>query len=286
MPSAGDFFHDGEDVLLIVKLWHGHLRESQRESDPITSRVLNLVDSALLCTDPKRRIHAPELCRKLDQMLKSCGEEQLKPLDPILQEAFVAVESDASYFITERNSLRASAAIVGENPNPESSKASRFDYSKRPVKKTTYRAEVLNMKYSSTERGKLLAAIQELSQTPSQAATPPDTSASSAQWQRPEPVEIQQSRVSHRSHRTFLRPESSLTVTERSRSQSQQHRDQSLQIDTSSTSNKHAVHDIFTAREEAKKSHKKLGSIFKRDRPGDAKLKQHFDERDIVGLSP
>lgn len=279
MSPVGDYFHDGKNVLQVVRSWHCHLRDSQRKSDPITSKVLDVVDSALLCADPNHRMRAPELCQKLDEMSRSARKEQHKPLDPILQEAFIAIESDASNFTTEPESSRVPAATLGKTQSSESSKASRLDYSERPVKKTTYRREALNMTYSPTQRKKVLPPIQE----PSQTTSPLNTSLRSTQRQKPEPIEIQLSKVSQGSHTPGFGLRSSPTVTKRPQPQLLQQRNQPPQSDTSLHRDKHSIQDIFTAREEAEASRK---NFFKRSQRGDAKLKRHFNERDIVGLYP
>ena len=53
-PTAGDAFHDGSAVLPCVVEWHRYLRSICRQSDSLTSRVLDIVDEVMLQPEGKR----------------------------------------------------------------------------------------------------------------------------------------------------------------------------------------------------------------------------------------
>ena len=68
-PPQGDHFHNGDQVLNDVTIWHRHLRTVLRKSDSITSQVLDLVDEEMLLGPADSRITATKLCSMLDSIL-------------------------------------------------------------------------------------------------------------------------------------------------------------------------------------------------------------------------
>jgi hypothetical protein len=72
----GDYFHDGRDVLPDVVNWHNLLRNSQRKSDVITNRVLDVVDSRMMLGDANLRSKAEDIYRDLKEIL---AQSQAKP---------------------------------------------------------------------------------------------------------------------------------------------------------------------------------------------------------------
>lgn len=67
----GDYFHDSQDVLEVVRLWHKYLGKVSRRTDTITVQVLDLVDTKMLCGKAEQRINAEELCNLLDHITDS-----------------------------------------------------------------------------------------------------------------------------------------------------------------------------------------------------------------------
>ncbi|KAF7505103.1 hypothetical protein GJ744_001243 [Endocarpon pusillum] len=63
--AKGDYFHDGQEVLEVVRLWHKYLGNVSRRTDTITAQVLDLVDTKMLCGKAAQRINAEELCNLL-----------------------------------------------------------------------------------------------------------------------------------------------------------------------------------------------------------------------------
>ena len=252
-------------MLQVVKILHEYLRESTRKSDTITSKVLDLVDQHLLCPNPRSRIGAPELCQNFDQILSDNRIKEQKPLDSLLREAFDAVEAHASEFAVDSAPLLTPAHLAHEERSSESSRLKRSHYTQRPIKKTTYRAENLDMKSSTVEP---LLSIQE----PGQMATPPSTPAKSAVEQiKSIFTEQQRSQISNRSSRPQSHYEPSPTGNRARSSFLQQHNEASYSFPTKPSRRKHATQDTFTAREEAEKERKNR-SFLKRHAQGDAKL--------------
>ena len=56
-----EHFHDGKDISQAVKEWHTYLRHSLRTSDPVTSKILELVEKHMLQGNPKQRTDAVTL---------------------------------------------------------------------------------------------------------------------------------------------------------------------------------------------------------------------------------
>lgn len=50
-----DRFHDGSKMSSTVKDWHTHVRQTLRRCDPVTERVLEIVENSMLQADPQRQ---------------------------------------------------------------------------------------------------------------------------------------------------------------------------------------------------------------------------------------
>lgn len=75
-PGAINAFHDGQKVLPEVRYWHQYLRTVIRTSDPISRRILDLVDDKMLRSTPDKRISSADLCEKLKDIDIVVGHEQ------------------------------------------------------------------------------------------------------------------------------------------------------------------------------------------------------------------
>ncbi|OCT51221.1 hypothetical protein CLCR_07949 [Cladophialophora carrionii] len=71
--EAGDFFHDGQKVLEAVRHWHSFLRQGLRKSDKITEKVLELIENAMLVSEPAHRISAQKLCDELHMIKENAA---------------------------------------------------------------------------------------------------------------------------------------------------------------------------------------------------------------------
>lgn len=70
-PRQLDCFHDGSNVLKEVVSWHTVLGASLRKTDPITGKVLNLIDEKMLLGNPETRIHSANLCKELRNIVST-----------------------------------------------------------------------------------------------------------------------------------------------------------------------------------------------------------------------
>jgi hypothetical protein len=81
-PVKGDYFHDGQNVLDDVIGWHKYLRLTLRQTDTITSRVLDLVERGMLVANPKERMKAKKVCEELSKIMKE-SEESASEVVPL-----------------------------------------------------------------------------------------------------------------------------------------------------------------------------------------------------------
>ena len=111
--SKGDYFHNKREVLDAVTEWHKYLRIVKRETDTVTSQVLDLVDEHMLLANPEQRIKANDLCFKLDRILQSCSRQNEPQLPTTLrallgeideEESYNAAKSRSSHHILQENS--------------------------------------------------------------------------------------------------------------------------------------------------------------------------------------
>ncbi|KAF2114185.1 kinase-like domain-containing protein [Lophiotrema nucula] len=66
--DPGDFFHNGKDILPEVKQWHQYLRSAARQTDQITTKILDLVEKYLLVAN--KRMTAERLYERLQKLLQ------------------------------------------------------------------------------------------------------------------------------------------------------------------------------------------------------------------------
>lgn len=64
-----DQFHDGAKMSSTVKDWHAHVRQALRRCDPVTEKILGIVESDMLQADPKNRGSAPVVAEKVRSCL-------------------------------------------------------------------------------------------------------------------------------------------------------------------------------------------------------------------------
>lgn len=100
LKGGGDYFHDGKEVLTDVKGWHDVLRSAVRNTDTITSQVLDLVDKDMLIGSAEDRITAKDLCTRLKQIstqidAAACGAGASDPVPESIMEALLVVDKEA-----------------------------------------------------------------------------------------------------------------------------------------------------------------------------------------------
>ncbi|KAK4449664.1 hypothetical protein QBC34DRAFT_87472 [Podospora aff. communis PSN243] len=76
---TGDYFHDGQQTLQEVTAWHDFLRYSVRMSDPLTGKILNMVDQFMLRGDARLRHSAADVNREYKTCLKEADSANLEP---------------------------------------------------------------------------------------------------------------------------------------------------------------------------------------------------------------
>ena len=64
-----DAFHDGDQILPEINLWHDRLKRSMRKSDIISPEILDLAQDKMLKTNPADRLTSNELCKRLDSIV-------------------------------------------------------------------------------------------------------------------------------------------------------------------------------------------------------------------------
>lgn len=142
---GGDFFHDGTDILPDVRDWHNFLRRYLRQTDAITSQVLDLVENDMLKGNAEERIEAKELCTKLRDILtryQSPERPRPKLLGSIMQ-ALLQVDEEAP---TRPAASRKQVAQAPRGPAAAIStgqKAGKSNQLDLPLMKTTHRSEYL-----------------------------------------------------------------------------------------------------------------------------------------------
>jgi hypothetical protein len=96
-----DRFHNGREVLQEVKKWHNYLRGHLRQSDTMTSMVLDLIEHKMLQTETNDRIGMRELCTRLNKLIKDANEEathleiHTRITDKLVLKALLALEEEA-----------------------------------------------------------------------------------------------------------------------------------------------------------------------------------------------
>jgi hypothetical protein len=98
LPSAKDSFHDGHDVLAVVRDWHTVLRGSVRRTDLITHKVLDLVDGHMLVNITSGRMQTKLLNQELKTILIDAKKEHQEFLPPSIMASIMLplVEFDRS----------------------------------------------------------------------------------------------------------------------------------------------------------------------------------------------
>jgi hypothetical protein len=75
----GDYFHNGREVLPEVTAWHDFLRYSLRKSDPLTGKILDIVDHFMLKGDPRHRYSAADINMEYKRCLAEARSADHEP---------------------------------------------------------------------------------------------------------------------------------------------------------------------------------------------------------------
>lgn len=139
--SAGDYFHDGNQVLESVTNWHKVLRSAIRKTDTVTNSLLDLVDQKMLLGSDHRhdRIKAKELCSELKQVTSRSKHGRRFEMPSSIMETLLEADKDATSSIS---------VGIGSNPGqppdvPDDRKARKSRLLALPMLKTAHRSEGL-----------------------------------------------------------------------------------------------------------------------------------------------
>ncbi|KAI9776787.1 MAG: hypothetical protein M1816_005081 [Peltula sp. TS41687] len=141
--SAGDYFHDGRQVLDDVISWHRVLRNVLRRTDTMTSRVLDLVDQKMLLGVAKERITAKDLCTELRRIAEHNQAEPRDAIPESIMAALLEVDEEAPSKPVESISIEATPDIGQSGIVSQDRKARKSKLSGLPLMKTTHRSEYL-----------------------------------------------------------------------------------------------------------------------------------------------
>ncbi|KAL8687353.1 MAG: hypothetical protein Q9224_005177, partial [Gallowayella concinna] len=137
--SAGDYFHDGQQILEDVTNWHRVLRSALRKTDRVTSGLLDLVDQRMLLGSADSRIKANSLCSELKQLAAQSQEGPRIEIPASIMETLLETDKDAASTIW---------SVIGSNVAqplnaPDSRKARKSRLLGIPLMKTAHRSEGL-----------------------------------------------------------------------------------------------------------------------------------------------
>ncbi|KAI1739728.1 hypothetical protein F4680DRAFT_466241 [Xylaria scruposa] len=103
---SDDAFHDGFSVLEDVSNWHHYLRQVMRKSDPISSRILDLIDDEALGQDGYNRSTSAVLYEKLNQLMKTAKEDLKEQIAKSIIECMVSFDKTAPSTMKEYSDQR------------------------------------------------------------------------------------------------------------------------------------------------------------------------------------
>ncbi|KAL8820291.1 MAG: hypothetical protein Q9223_001457 [Gallowayella weberi] len=139
--SAGDYFHDGKQVLQDVTTWHKVLRSALRETDNVTSGLLDLVDQKMLLRSASSRIKAKDLCSELKQLVTRSQEGPRTEVPASITDTLLKMDKDAAFTISPSRASN----ISPPSDAPEDRKARKSRLLEVPLMKTAHRSEGLNL---------------------------------------------------------------------------------------------------------------------------------------------
>ncbi|KAI0857438.1 hypothetical protein F4860DRAFT_359654 [Xylaria cubensis] len=100
-----DAFHDGSSVLEDVTNWHHYLRQVMRKSDPVSNRILDIIDDEVLDQDGPNRLTSAVLYEKLNQLLDTAEDLDEQIAKPII-ECIVSFDKTAPSTMREYSDQR------------------------------------------------------------------------------------------------------------------------------------------------------------------------------------
>ncbi|KAI4218743.1 MAG: hypothetical protein L6R36_008776 [Xanthoria steineri] len=137
--SAGDYFHDGHQVLKAVLDWHKVLRSALRNTDTVTSRLLDLVDGKMLLGSAHMRIKAKDLYSELKDIIVRSETGGRIEMPGNIMEALLQADKDAVSSVPFGTTSKSSEVPTGLDDR----KARKSRLLGKPLMKTAHRSEGL-----------------------------------------------------------------------------------------------------------------------------------------------
>ncbi|KAK3365510.1 hypothetical protein B0T24DRAFT_636000 [Lasiosphaeria ovina] len=151
---ASDCFHDGNEMSKTVSDWHKHLRHALRSSDPVTAKILDMVEDYMLQGDPAKRLDASQLATMIKAILteaKSKVAEEINSGRGYKPPAYFQDAVDLEQEV-EAAAVRERLTTRGDEPWRDKYKSQAFiDATKEPLGRL-----VEDLTYSSEYRRELV----------------------------------------------------------------------------------------------------------------------------------
>ncbi|KAI1123858.1 hypothetical protein F5Y10DRAFT_43490 [Nemania abortiva] len=120
-----DTFHDGSAVLEDVTNWHKYLCQVMRKSDPISYRLLDLIDREVLGRDRNGRLTSAELYTRLESLLDQAKEHIQEEIAESIVESMISFDKTAPSTMEEykerKERLRESSRIQDKSKHAQKS---------------------------------------------------------------------------------------------------------------------------------------------------------------------
>ncbi|KAL9633797.1 MAG: hypothetical protein Q9204_003254 [Flavoplaca sp. TL-2023a] len=146
--SAGDYFHDGREVLDAVIDWHKVLRNALRHTDTVTSGLLDLVDQKMLLGSANLRIKARDLCPELRSIVSQSEAAPRIKMPQNIMETLLEADTEAVSSVELELGSKASEQLAG----PDNRKARKSRLLEQPLMKTAHRSQGLKSVLASYNR--------------------------------------------------------------------------------------------------------------------------------------
>ena len=140
--SAGDYFHDGRQVLEAVLDWHKVLRSALRHTDTVTSGLLDIVDQKMLLGSANMRIKATDLCSQLQKIILQSEAGPRIQMPSNIIKALLEADTDAVSLVPLGTGPKYPDLLPNPN-NPNARKARKSMLLEQPLLKTAHRSEGL-----------------------------------------------------------------------------------------------------------------------------------------------
>lgn len=146
--SAGDYFHDGHQVLDVVKDWHKVLRNALRNTDTVTGGLLDIVDQKMLLGSANSRIKARDLCSELKNIVARSEAAPRIEMPGNIMETLLEADRDA----VSSEPLGPGSKLSEHLAGPDTRKARKSRLLEQPLIKTAHRSEGLKSVLASHHR--------------------------------------------------------------------------------------------------------------------------------------